>query len=371
MLISNRAAWMRPVIAVALAVVVTPVAAQSPTPVTVVPVDARSGAAPLQLSGSFTAKRRSMLSPAVAGQVAAVPVDVGDRVAAGDPVLRLDDTLAQLTLERLTAAQREAQATLDDARRLAREADALVGSGNVSTSVAATRRAQAQAAAAALASRQAEVAEQQEIVARHTLRAPYDGVIARRDIDAGAWAAPGTGVLELVDTRTLRLDVPVPQDRFAAIAADTPVTVRAPALGSQPRPATVETTVPVSDPAARTLLVRLLVDNTDGRLVPGMSATASFALPGAAGVVQVPRDALIRRPDGSVGVWIVEPADDGLVARVRRVDVGRTQGDAVEIRDGLAADDRVIVRGNETLTDGQAVRLVTRTGGDASRSDHE
>lgn len=349
----------------------SPVGAQSAaTPVTVAPVDARAGAAPLELSGSFTAKRRSVLSPAVSGQVAEVLIDVGDRVAAGDALVRLDDALALLTLQRLQAARDEVQARVADTRRLAREAEALVASGDVSTSLAASRRADAQAAAAALATRSAEVAEQQEIVHRHVLRAPYAGVIARRSIDAGAWAATGDGLLELVDTQTLRLDVPVPQDRFAAIGPQTPVTVRAMALAGAARSASVATTVPISDPAARTLLVRLLVDNADGGLLPGMSATASFDLPGTAGAVQVPRDALIRRPDGSVGVWVVVPGDgggdgDGLIARVRRVELGRTQGEAVEVRSGLSADDRVIVRGNEALTDGQPVRLVTPIGAEA------
>ena len=115
--------------------------------------------------------------------------------------------------------------------------------------------------------------------------APFAGVITERYADTGEWAVPGSPVLELVDLNSLRLDVPVPQARFGDITDDTAVTVTTPALPQQTLGARVEATVPVSDPTARTLRVRLAVDNPQARLLPGMSAQAAFHLQSEADLV--------------------------------------------------------------------------------------
>ncbi len=332
------------------------------TPVTAQTISASRTAAPLVLSGTFTARQRSDLSPAVPGLVQTLQVDVGDTVAAGHVLIRLDTELAQLQLDRLRAAQTEAEALRDEAQRQAEQAKLLAQSGDLSASLAQTRLAEAATANARLASREAEAREQAARVERHVLRAPYAGVITGRYTDAGEWAVPGTPVLELVDLASLRLDVQVPQARFADITADTRVSVRTPALPGQMLDATVQATVPVSDPTARTLQVRLSVDNSRRQLLPGMSAQAEFAVQSEAERVLAPRDALVRRPDGAYGVWVVTQRDGELRVSVRRVQTGRTVGGDVEIREGLSPGDRVVVRGNEGLSDGQAVRIVDRIG---------
>ena len=353
--------WIHPMVGL-LAALAPALAAAEATPVTVKTIEASRAAAPLVLSGSFTARQRSDLSTSVAGLVQELRVDIGDTVKTGDLLIRLDPELADLQLSRLRAAQAEAEALRDEARRQAEQAKVLAQSGDLSASLAQTRIAEAATSEAQFASRQAEVREQAARVQRHELRAPYAGVITGRYTDTGEWAVPGTPVLELVDLASLRLDVQVPQARFADIGPDTTVTVRTPALPDRKLDATVEATVPVSDPTARTLRVRLVVDNADRQLLPGMSAQADFHVRSADALVLAPRDALVRRPDGAFGVWVVNEEDGVLRASARRVRTGRTVGTDVEIREGLSDGDRVVVRGNEGLSDGQAVRIVDRIG---------
>ncbi len=71
----------------------------------------------------------------------------------------------------------------------------------------------------------------------------------------------------------------------------------------------------------------------------------------------MPRDALVRYPDGRVSVWLAEEGDDGLVAREQRIRIGDGLADLVTVKEGLSAGDRVVVRGNESLTDGRALRV--------------
>ena len=88
-----------------------------------------------------------------------------------------------------------------------------------------------------------------------------------------------------------------------------------------------------------------------------MSAKVLFEITSSEEVLVIPRDALVREPRGGTRVWIVESGDEGLRAVERQVSLGRSADNRVEVLSGLSAGDRVIVRGNESLSRGQRVRL--------------
>ena len=163
-------------------------------------------------------------------------------------------------------------------------------------------------------------------------------------------------VIELVATDRVRLDVQAPQERFGAIRQDAVVRVLADSLPGEALTGRVVARVPVSDPSARTFLVRVLVEGAAGRLLPGTSATAVIGLPGSRSALVIPRDALLRYPDGSYSVFVVRHAEGGSTAIERRVKLGRG-GAQVEILEGIEPTDRVVVRGNERLRNGQTVRI--------------
>ena len=164
------------------------------------------------------------------------------------------------------------------------------------------------------------------------LLAPFDGVVRRRLVEVGEWVETGTPVIELVTVSPVRLDVQVPQERFAAITPDQAVTVQLDALPGQSFPARVAARVPASDPASRTFLVRMLIDSSPGAVIPGMSGQAVFRLPPTSGTVTVPRDAIVRGRDGAARLWLVDGADGGRGSAVyaRVVTLGRVQDGQVE-----------------------------------------
>jgi RND family efflux transporter MFP subunit len=331
-------------------------------PVQVEPVSSRPVIKQINVTGTVTSSRTAVLSTAVAGLVAELTIDEGDRVATGDALLKLDAELAQLALERARAEVRQQEIAVADARRRFVEAENVGAQRGIARTQIESLRAEVESDEAALVASRAAVREQQAIVDRHTLKAPFAGVISERFAELGEWVNPGDGLLELVATDNLRFDFRVGQDDFAALSPETPVEITLDALPQRSIPGHIDTIVPVKSPSARTFLVRVLA-NADGAdlqpwITPGMSARGKLNIDIGRRGVTVSRDAILRFPDGRVTVWVVETAGDLPVVREQLVVTGSEFEGVVEITSGLADGDVVVVRGNELLQEGQAVLIV-------------
>ncbi len=333
------------------------VRAQQAPPVMVALVERARVSDELRLTGTVTSERTAALSTRVSGLVERVRVDAGDRVAAGKALIDLDATMAKLALERTGAAVEEARAQLAEQQRLYTEAQEMFARGLIPETRLHAAEAERRVAAARVERLAAEQKQQREIVRRHTLVAPFSGVVSNRYTDPGEWVETGTPVLELVDLLRLRVDVQVPQERYEQISVGSPVKVELDTLLGKQLDGTVAVRVPVKDPSARTFLVRVTVKGGSKLMTPGMSAQVLFPLRGSAAVVRVPRDAVLRKPDGSTTVWVINNGDTPTVSE-RQVQLGRSLRDWVDVRSGLNAGMRVVVRGNETLTEGQQVRIL-------------
>ncbi len=335
----------------------TPDAALLP-PVTVVRAQGGGVSSSLPLTATVTTERSAALSPRVSGLVAAVHVDAGDRVPAGKVLLELDPALARLALQRSQAALEEAEAAHAEARRQYEETQELVERRLVPTTRLPAADAAMRMAGAAYARLRSEHQQQTETLRRHTVVAPFAGVVSRKIAEVGEWVETGTAVLELVDTQHVRIDVQVPQEHYQAVRVGTPVAVRLDAAPGDVLAGRVAMRVPVKDPEARTFLARIDVPDGHEYMTPGMSARVSFDLGASVQAVSLPRDALVRRPDGSSLVWVVQGEGPDATVTPRQVEVGRSLGGEVEIRSGVQAGARVVLRGNETLEEGQRVRVV-------------
>jgi RND family efflux transporter MFP subunit len=331
-------------------------------PVQVETVSNRAVVKQINVTGTVTSPRTAVLSTAVAGLVAELTIDEGDRVETGDVLLRLDAELAQLALERALAEVTQREIAVADARRRLVEAEEVGAQRGIARTQIESLRAEVSSDEAALAASRAAAREQQAIVGRNTLKAPFAGVISERYAELGEWVNPGDGLFELVATDNLRFDFRVGQDNFAALSPDTPVEITLDALPDRSIPGYVDAIVPVKNPGARTFLVRVRADNDaigDGVLVtPGMSARGTLNIDTGRSGVAVPRDAILRFPDGRVTVWVVDAGGDLSVVREQVVRTGSEFNGVVEITEGLAAGDVVVVRGNEMLQEGQAVSVL-------------
>jgi multidrug efflux pump subunit AcrA (membrane-fusion protein) len=113
----------------------------------------------------------------------------------------------------------------------------------------------------------------------------------------------------------------------------------------------------VSDPGARTFLLRVEPAQPDAMMVPGMSASGELSLDTGRRALVVPRDAIIKYADGRVIVWVLQSANDGDVVVERPVITGLAFDGLVEVRSGLEAGARVVIKGNEALLAGQRVEV--------------
>lgn len=332
-----------------------PARAQSGVPVTVTSVSEMPILQQVPLTGTVMAQRSARLSTATSGLVQQLRVDAGVRVEAGDILLQLDPELAALQLESAEARARQADNALEDARRRLREARELVPQRSIAETVVRDLEAEVQQDLAAREQALAEAGYQRAVLARHTLKAPFAGVVSAKLTELGEWVTPGQAVLDLVATDSIRMDFPVAEDYLAAIREGGRV-YYSPAAGPRQRfVGEVESVVPVTDPGARTFLLRVLPTEDNPLLLPGMSVSAVLQMPtGREGLV-VPRDATLRYPDGRTVVWTVERSGDGARAKENLVRTGLQFDGMVEIRSGLSGGEQVVTQGNESLQMGQAV----------------
>ncbi|NHA15101.1 efflux RND transporter periplasmic adaptor subunit [Thioalkalivibrio sp. XN279] len=335
-----------------------PALLQAATPVTVAIPETGQATQTLSLSGNLTPRQASRLSPQVPGLVAEMRVDAGDTASAGDILVKLEARSAELEEARARAVLGEAQAALAEARRLRDEGRRLLERRVLPDSEVQAREAALQLAEATVARAQAELAIARERVLQHVVRAPFDGVVSQRLAEAGEWVGTGTAVLELVAVDDLWLDVRVPQQFWNRLGDQVELAAFAEALPGQALDAKVNARVPVNDPAARTFLLRLLVHDESGRLTPGMSARVEIAIPGGQAATLVPRDAILRYPDGTTTLWLALPQDGGWVARQAQVEVLRLAGANAELAGALPPGARVVTRGNEGLAEGESLAFV-------------
>ncbi|WP_298852839.1 efflux RND transporter periplasmic adaptor subunit [uncultured Aquimonas sp.] len=346
--------WMGSVLAVLWAATAS---AQSPALVELATVERSPLRETLSLPGSLRAVNDAQLSPRIEGLIAKLEVDAGAQVKAGAPLLRLDDRLARLEVEALEAESAAAVASRDEAQRRVDEAAPLVAQRSLPQTELAARRAALAEAEAAVNAIRARLAAQREHLDRHVLRAPFAGVVAARLVDIGEWVTPSSPVLQLVDLDALRLEVQVPQERFAEIDGNTRVEIEPDTAPGTRIAARIEARVPVSGGSgARTFLLQIVPSDADAALLPGTSARAHLSLDRSA-AIGIPRDALLRHPDGGYSVYVAVEAEGALRAQRRPLKLGRESGLRVEVLEGLREGEQVVVRGNESLQEGQAIQV--------------
>ena len=313
-------------------------------------------AASLTLSGQVSAGQNSSLSPRLSGLVERLEVDAGSRVRQGDQLLKLDDQLARLELASSEAALQAAEARLGDAQRVAKESSTLAGQGLLPASQGEAAQAALAVAAAEARARRAETALWRERLNRHWLTAPFDGVIVERRVDVGEWVEASTPALQLLALDRLRFDAQVPQEWFGRIDHQRPVIVRIDGRDEPIADARIEAEVAAGDPATRAFLLRVALPALDPPLLPGASGRVQLALDQGQTAWSVPRDALVRFPDGGYSLWLAVAENGGMVARSRRISVDDRLTDPALVIDGLSGTESIILRGFQRLRDGDPVQ---------------
>ncbi|WP_406827591.1 efflux RND transporter periplasmic adaptor subunit [Microbulbifer sp. ARAS458-1] len=317
------------------------------------------------VTGTIKPLRQALLSAEVAGMIQDIHADIGDRVKKGALLLTLDPELSSIQRDAALAEVARVRETLADSRRRLAELQRLVGDNHVAETEVESLGSEVRERSAQLQAAQVETERLSALLRRHRVAAPFSGTVSLREVDVGEWVEPGTALFELVDTDTLRADFQVPQRYFSRVQPDTGLRVT---LDSgETLTARVEHRIPVSRSGSRTFLLRAIIEEKRGgdtreapAVIPGMSASAVLQLTGDRQGIAVPRDAVLRYPDGRITVWVAAPGSrwGGTVSvNEQPVTTGLSFNGMIEIKTGLTAGQQVVVRGNESLQPSQKVVL--------------
>lgn len=333
-------------------------AGRPPVAVTVAPVTAADVTETIDVVGSITPKFVTDVKSEVTGTVVQVYVNEWVPVRKGARLARLDTTETEAGIEALRAVEAQARVAEARARREHARALQLKEYGLITTQALDEATSAVEAAQAAVTSAQAQVRAAQARLAKSYINAPMDGVVAQRNVNTGDRVENMGGnspMFRIVDNRTLDVTVTVPTSRLPDVRVGQPLEFTTDAMPDRTFIGKVMFINPTVDEANRSAKVIAEVPNPEGLLKGGLFVKGHLIVAVRAGVVQVPREALLNWnvAGRSAEVFTVK---DGQ-AEKRQVKVGASEGATVEVSSGLAAGDQVVTRGGFALRPGDRVRI--------------
>ena len=273
------------------------------------------------------------------GVVKRVLVSEGQTVGKGQLLAEMDDTQARNLLSGAEAQMTQANDALERFKMLHDNGSL----PEVQWVEIQSKVAQAQS--------QLEVAKKN--LADCRLVAPVGGIIGIKLIGAGETAIPSQAVVSILDISTVKVKVAIPEAEVGAINAHTPTSIQVGAINKKYQGSLIEKGVQ-ADALTHTYDIRIHVANSDRKLLPGMVASVRFISDGsqAIGSKMIPVTAIQKKTDGSLFVWTV--GKDSTAHRTT-VTMGQTQGNYVNIIDGLSIGDRIVTEGYQKLSEGTKV----------------
>jgi len=298
--------------------------------------------------GTLRAVKGADLSLEVAGVVDQIAFSSGDDVEAGVMLLKLrsDDDLAKLQSLQATAELNEITYERDQ-KQFKLQA---VSQATIDTDAANLKNAKAQ------------VAQQQAILDKKTLRAPFAGHLGIRAVDLGQYLGAGTVIVTLQALDPIFMDFFVPQQAVDQVKIGEQIAVKVDAYKDQTFVGEISAINPKVDASSRNVQIRATLKNADHRLLPGMYATVEIPTGAPENLITLPQTAISFSPYGDT-VYIVDDKGAGpdgkrqLVARQSFVTTGATRGDQVAVLKGVSEGDLIVTSGQLKLHNGSSVLI--------------
>jgi RND family efflux transporter MFP subunit len=355
-----------------------------------------------EATGSLAGDQQTDVAPQTSGKVVAVGVDIGSPVRRGQMLVRLDDAELKLRVEQASAQLQQAKASvrqaeekiglrpgqafdpnrvaevaaarvaLDLAEKNLKRAEKLIESGDVSRQFYDQQRAQrdqlkeqygvalAQArqnyagvdvARTNVANAEAALGLAKQNLSYAVIPAPIDGFVAERTADLGEYVSPQQKVATIVRTNPLRVRIDVPEQAISEVKVGQSVSATTSAWPDRNFSGRVARIAPNVSAQSRTLTVEAEIENSSGALKPGQFATVRILQERPEAAVLVPARAVVTEA-GVSRVFVIKNGH----AEQRLVQTGQTEGDLIEIKQGVAADEQVATNNVQQLSDGIAVK---------------
>ena len=308
----------------------------------------RSG---MRAIGSLRAVNGVHVANEVAGVVDRLEFDSGQRVEAGQVLLRLDTATDQAALETREAEERLAQ------QQFERFSD-LIEQRAVSQSDFDEAQANFEAA-------QARVNEQRALLDKKVITAPFAGVLGLRQVDQGEFLAVGTPIVEINMLDPIYVDFTIAERDLSRITVGDRVSVDVAAFPEDVFQGQVSALDSSISPQSRTVQVRASLNNPEVRLQPGMFASVESFRSEIQEVLTLPRTAISYNTYGDF-VYVIVEGERGQQVDRRAVSTGDVRDGRVQLLSGVEAGDVVVATGLSRLRNGQPVQIVERNGTDSS-----
>ncbi|MFQ5775949.1 MAG: efflux RND transporter periplasmic adaptor subunit [Kiloniellaceae bacterium] len=316
--------------------------------------------------GRLVAQRGGAVAARINGPIEAFRVEVGDRVEAGQVIAVLDAAALEARRDLVAGRLREARAVraVKKAQLALAEQDFKRMAGLKKSAAFNQARyddarqrvtiaeAQLRQTESAIASAQADLRLAEINLYNAQIRAPYPGVVSERLTEAGAYVQTGEPVIRMIGDQSLEIEAEVPFQHLAGLEPGTEVRVSLD--DGTKHTAVVRAIVPSENPLTRTRVVRFVpnIGQTRRPLAHDQSVTVQIPIGPERQVLTVHKDAIIKRRGQDI-VFVV----DGGEAQARPVELGVAVGSRFEVRKGLSAGEKVVVRGNERLKPGDKIRI--------------
>jgi len=309
------------------------------------------------LSGTLAPEREATIRAELQAPVVETLVEQGQRVAAGQLLLRLDDSAIRDQLLSGRSGVTTAQANLTVAQHEEERNDALLKAGAIAERMVEQSHAQVTAARAQLATAQAQLASAEKQSANTRIAAPFAGIVSARSVSAGDVVSAGTALITVVDPSTMRLEASVPADALAAVRLGAPVDFTVTGYPNRHFTGRVTRINPIADPATRQVRIIASLPNNGGTLVGGLFAEGRVSSESHRAPI-VPQSAVDER---------------GLRPSVVQLKGGRTAkaevtlglrdaaSETVEITQGLTPGDTVLLGAARGISAGTPVRVSAPT----------
>jgi membrane fusion protein (multidrug efflux system) len=321
-------------------------------PVVVAPIEQRDIEEKIAATGQLLAKQRAEVAAQVPGEITSIAIDEGQSVAEDAVVVEIDPERRALDLDRARARLTEASSALDESERQSARVKTLAKRDIASKSQLEQAGAALEGARSRVQAAQADLGAAERAARDSRVAARFAGVIGRRFVSRGEYVQPGQKLFELVSLDPVEVEFSLPESDAARLQLGLPLEVTVAPYPGEVFHAEVSMISPVIDERTRTLRVKALLPNPDGRLRPGLFARAELGIARHDNVLLVPEEAVLQRADGAVVFTAIDGASH---AQRHVVEVGPIRDGQVEIRKGLSAGDSVIVRGHAGLGDGAAI----------------
>jgi membrane fusion protein, multidrug efflux system len=287
--------------------------------------------------GSLVAVHGVTLGAELPGVIKEIHFESGTSVKKGDVLVKLDTSTEEAQLQAAVADEALAKVNLDRAKTL-RQTES-------------NTQADLDAAEARAKQTVAQVAQLRSTIAKKTIRAPFDGRIAIRQIDLGQSVSPGTPLASLQSVDPVYAEFSLPQQALAEVKAGQQVSMRTDIFPGATWTGKVATINSEVDVATRNVRIRAIFPNADGRLRPGMFVNIDVISGQDRPVLTIPITAVLYAPYGD-SVFVAEEQNGALTAKQKFVRIGERRGDLVAVDSGLQEGETVVSSGAFKLKNG-------------------